>query len=419
MMLQSNSEIGSLTRSGGEDQRIHDSQSVIVLPANKRVSARKRAGFTATTTSISPVSEPTQTGVEPRRKRASRVTPTIDIPPVSEPIRGIPGDVDHAISGNHARGVDVANITEQLVQAQRRRKFAIKQQSQADRSIESLIASCMGFTVGATEKERKQVFARAKAHRLAVEKGGKGDNPSGGALSSLHSMIEVSAANRQLWDHERGNNETNMRDLAKSLPVYSWASGVRGFGELGLAVIYGEAGEPIENYRSVAGLWKRMGLAVVDGERQQKKTDKTLAAVHGYSPKRRSEIWTLADSMSRSQWNGARTRCAHASCAAKPQKFSLDDAGRPVCEACSAVGVPEDIIPAHAAGLYGEVYGRRKAHTLPRVEATADLPPSSREKWTPMRCNNDAKRVMSKALLRDLWRVAHGLPPRGLQESGE
>jgi hypothetical protein len=76
-------------------------------------------------------------------------------------------------------------------------------------------------------------------------------------------------------------------------------------------------------------------------------------------------------------------------------------------------------VPAHALGTYGEIYARRRAQTAIRVEATADLPATigerfNPEKWTKSRCHNDARRVMSKALLRDLWRVWRGLPPRGL-----
>ena len=78
-------------------------------------------------------------------------------------------------------------------------------------------------------------------------------------------------------------------------------------------------------------------------------------------------------------------------------------AGLPVCLKCGASHDPVDIIPAHSAGPYGEVYGARKAHTLPRVAATADLDDKDDNKWTPARCENDARRVMSKALLRDLW----------------
>ena len=364
------SEIGRGNATGGDGHSCSDTQHARALSANNGAAVplrRKRTISSATPTGMPTVSAPIETR-ESARKRATRGATPIMPAPASDPIpesdlRGDPGQ-SRTETQNVAAGV--ATITTVLAGAQRRRKFCIKQQSQADRSIEAMIATTMGFLIDATEKERKQVFARAKAHRLAVEKGGEGhghaDTQSKSALAAIEPFIRASARNRRMWDALRDNTEASMVTLARQLPVYAWAKSVKGFGELGLAIIYGEAGEPIELYRTIAGLWKRMGLAVIEGERQQKKTDKTLAAAHAYSPRRRSEIWTLADSMSRSQWNGARTQCAHAPCAAKPQKFTEDSEGRPVCEACSATGVPGNIIPAHAAGPYGGVYGLSLIH---------------------------------------------------------
>ena len=223
-----------------------------------------------------------------------------------------------------------------------------------------------------TEKERKAIFARAKSFRLSVEQRGvyTFDPPD---LEVVEPMVEASATGRRAWDRFRATAEKEMTRLAKQLPVYPWAKSVKGFGDKGLAIICGEAGIPIAEYRTVEGLWKRMGLAVIDGERQRKKTDKAQAAVHKYSPGRRAEIWTLADAMFRHQWKGADK-----------------ENGTPGCP----------------AGPYGEVYAARRIHTEPRIAATADLSNGDPEKWTLARCYNDARRVMIKALLRDLWVAA-------------
>lgn len=342
----------------------------------------------------------------PRQKQAKRTSIALtDATPASAPILGsAEGDVGARLVACPIKSPPhVATIVTDLAALQKRRKFCIRQQSQADRSIESLIASTMGFRIDATEKERKAVFAGAKTHRLAVEKGGEGQGGGGSqavsALSAITPLILVSASNRGNWDGLRKNVETAMIALATQLPVYAWAKHVKGFGDKGLAIIAGEAGIPIGDYRTVEGLWKRNGVAVIDGERQRKKTDKAQAAAHGYSPKRRSELWTLAASMIKHQWNAEKLRCR---CSNQPTNFECVD-GAPVCEKCGAPGISADIIPAHAAGPYGEVYAVRKAHTLPRIAATADLDSKSPDKWTAGRCNNDAVRIMSKALLRDLW----------------
>ena len=296
----------------------------------------------------------------PRRKRAIPLSNPIVLPPASEPIVDDVGG--HAATEIHS--MCAADIVNDLVALQRKRRFCIVSQSRIDRSIESLIASTLGFRIDADEKDRKKVFAQAKALRLDVEKGAGSTAPT-----TLAPLILTSAATRAQWDTLRAEAEKEMRRLATQLPVYAFAKGVKGFGDLGLAVICAEAGIPLGDYRTVSGLWKRMGLAVINGERQRRKTDRAAAAEHGYSPMRRAEVWSIcSDSMFRHQWRAA----------------TDEQAGGP-------------------KGPYGEVYARRRLRTDPRIEATADLPAGDPAKWTKGRCHNDARRIMTKELLKDLW----------------
>lgn len=346
------------------------------------------AKFHATTrraTPTSPLIGPSETKV--RRERAN----TLAIPQApslaSDPLSCGDGQLQSDIQSSHA----IAATVIELVSLQRQRQFSIVQKNRSERAIESLIASTMGFRMDASEKDRKAVFASAKAFRLAVERGGEGRHAcatqSEVALSTIAPLVLISAQNRKPWVDLRATVEKDMAKLARKLPVYDFAKSVRGFGDLGLACLVAEAGIPIGDYRSVSGLWKRMGLAVFDGKRQQKCRDKDEAERHGYSPKRRAEVWAFcSDSMFRAQWRGA------------------DE---------------ETGAPAGPIGTYGEIYARRRATTDLRIESTADLPTTDRDKWTKGRCHNDARRVMSKALLRDLWRVWRGLPPRGLAEEAE
>ena len=329
-----------------------------------------------------------------RRKRASLNSTPRTRAPASAPTSAIRQDgaagEGQLHYGTHVRAALAGTVIE-LVDFQRQRQFAIVQKNRSERAIESLIASTMGFRIDATEKDRKSVFASAKAFRLAVERGGEGHTDLGtqnrSALSALSPLILISASNRGPWVDLRSRVEKDMARLTRTLPVYDFAKSVRGFGDLGLACLVAEAGIPIGDYRTVSGLWKRMGLAVFDGKRQQKCRDKDEAERHGYSPKRRAEVWAFcSDSMFRAQWRGGD-----------------EDAG----------------IVAGPIGVYGEIYARRRLRTDPRIEATADLPATDRDKWTKGRCHNDARRVMSKALLRDLWRVWRGMPPRGLAEGYE
>lgn len=272
-------------------------------------------------------------------------------------------------------GVAISAIVTELVDLQRIRRFCIVSQSRSDRAVESLIASWIGYSASAEAADRKKLFARAKAIRLGVEKGKDGhaavETHSHHAILPLIPLILQSAASRDPWTDMRRNAEKRMAELARQLPVHGWAKAIKGFGDLSLGIVVAEARIPIGDYHTVSGLWKRMGLAVINGERQRKKTNKADAALHGYSPVRRAEMWAcFSDSMFRHQWRAANNETGES---ARPN------------------------------GPYGEVYARRRAHTAQRIEQTADLPVDSPDKWTLGRCHNDARRVMTKALLRDLW----------------
>ena len=277
-------------------------------------------------------------------------------------------------SATHS-AISEAGIVAELVQLQRMRKHCITAQSRCDRSIESLIATLSGYRVDDDEKARKASFAQAAAYRKRVEKDGGGhvlpDTQIGCAPSGLDFMILANASARAPWDDQRAVHEKEMEMLAKLLPVYPFVESVRGLGAKGFAIIVAEAGIPIGEYRTVSGLWKRLGLAVIGGECQRRKRDKDAAAAHGYSPARRAQVWAVcSDSLFRAQWRGAD-----------------EDAG----------------LPARPIGPYGEVYARRRAHTAERVVATEGLAAADPAKWTKGRCHNDARRVMTKQLMVDLW----------------
>lgn len=92
---------------------------------------------------------------------------------------------------------------------------------------------------------------------------------------------------------------------------------------------------------------------------------------------RRAQIWSIVDPMFKHQWAGDKDA----------------EGGNPV-KTGNAVAVA-----SHAVGPYGRVYGARKAST------------TDREGWTPKHRDNDARRIMTKALVEDLWRVWNGNPP--------
>jgi hypothetical protein len=264
-----------------------------------------------------------------------------------------------------------------LMEMQTLRRHCIRSQSRCDRSIEALVARSFGYHTGLPEPERKKLFKAARAVRIAVETSAKAGQPTGDARlpAQVVNIIETSYVARAQWDRMRANIEAEMIVTARRLDIWPWVKGVPGVAELGLAVIVAEAGE-IPRYSGPGKLWKRLGLACMDGLRQgrvppdlsrEKRAEEWKR--RGYNPARRAEVWCfLDDVMFRSQWRGDRDEDGKI-----PQKT-----GKPVA------------VPAHAVGVYGEVYGERKAWNVARGLG-------------PKHADTEARRFMAKRFLRDLW----------------
>lgn len=152
-------------------------------------------------------------------------------------------------------------------------------------------------------------------------------------------------AARDFTETQRKACQKELLKAAKQLPAAAWVQGVRGFGMPSFAAVVGEAGD-LGSYDSVAKLWKRMGLAVIDGKSQRRVSDAAEAARHGYNPRRRSEMHVVGE------------------CILK------------------------------AGGPYREVYDQRKAYEAERDPA-----------MTKIHAHRRAMRYVEKRLLRDLWRA--------------
>jgi hypothetical protein len=157
---------------------------------------------------------------------------------------------------------------------------------------------------------------------------------------------------------ERAILERNIERVAEGLPVTDWCKSVRGVGMLSLARLVAETGD-LSNYSTHSKVWKRLGLAVIDGERQRKCSDKAKAAAHGYNPRRRAVVWVIGDTLF------------------KGQSGRIDkDTGE----------------VKRQAGRYRVVYDTYKARML------------DRDGMTPGKAHAMSLRYMTKIFTRDLWR---------------
>jgi hypothetical protein len=157
---------------------------------------------------------------------------------------------------------------------------------------------------------------------------------------------------RKLYATARKPYEKRLEKLARELPVWQWAEGVRGLGALSLAQIVAECGD-LSKYDNPARVWKRMGLAVIGGERQRKVTDPEQAKEHGYNPQRRSIMFVVGD----------------------------------------------NLVKLNQGGPYRTYYLAEKAR---QAELHPDL--------KPIVIDRRAKRHMTKRLLKHLWQVWRGRP---------
>lgn len=108
-------------------------------------------------------------------------------------------------------------------------------------------------------------------------------------LAILHAAWEIEVHGEDVY-------RKPLEQLAMSLPVWdAWAKDVRGFGAASLGRIVGECGD-LNNYASKSKVWKRMGLAVMDDGRAQRRVkDKALAEEAGFNPRRRAVMHVIGD----------------------------------------------------------------------------------------------------------------------------
>lgn len=256
---------------------------------------------------------------------------------------------------------------------------------------------------------RRQALVKAMTklslQAQAVLRGGKDREAAAKHYSAVakdpthdeHFIIVPYLESMAVLERYRGDHEKELVRLAKTLPIYQWAKGVSGLGDLSLAGLVGEAsgvvfdddkndtGEfwTIGQMKSVSALWKRMGLAVMGGVRQGDAAaglSKTDWVAHGYVKTRRSVAWNIGECIVKAQWRKENTVHAYG-------KFYGEEKAR--------------LQALNDAGAYAETAARivermKKAGSKPLVENLAG-------RLTPSHINNRAKRHMMKRLLRDLF----------------
>lgn len=177
----------------------------------------------------------------------------------------------------------VSEICDRLVERHRQRQDLHR----AEISLTHQIKATCRRLVGGDVRTAKQLYEALT---------GKGEHED--ALMAM-SLTDAFRDARFLIQERRLAIEEAMKRDAMALPIWPRVAATSGFGALSLASLVGETGD-LSRYSTHSKLWKRLGLAVIDGERQQRKAG-AAAFQHGYSPSRRAVMWKIGNCMLRSQ----------------------------------------------------------------------------------------------------------------------
>jgi len=264
-------------------------------------------------------------------------------------------------------------IIDEIRAHHRTRCFAMEMRKRSDLALGAWLRSQLGWRRDLPAEERNEIAACAKEIIACGEKVANGKRhqlENDDEYRSVADVVQASLLSRGPWDAVEGSATKRMADLAAQLPIWKqFGEPIRGFGLVSLAVIIGECGD-IGNYRSHSALWKRCGLAVLNGVRQgglpkSAKAEEWIA--HGYNRQRRSRIYVIGDVLVKSNGDG-RYRTAYL----RRKKYECDRA-----EANGLIVAPSAKIPAKQASKY----------------------------MSHGHIDNRARRYMEKLLLRDLWKA--------------
>jgi hypothetical protein len=259
----------------------------------------------------------------------------------------------------------------------RERNFAMEQRKRLRLSLLAFLRLVLGWRKDLPEKERNDIAKRA----MAIAAGE--DDPE---TERWKDAVTASDAASGAFDKIEADATKRMEAMAKQLPAWSaFGEDVRGFGARSLAVIVGEAGD-LSEYATHSKLWKRMGLAVIDGKRQgglRKGTAEETWMAHGYSKKRRSHMWNIGQSLVKGNGDG---------------KYRAIYLSRLAVEHAKAIErglVPATIMKATVSSW--------EERGLPPLTLVKKVNPD--EHMSAGHMDKRAQRYMEKKLLRDLWKA--------------
>lgn len=258
-------------------------------------------------------------------------------------------------------------LVEGLTELRRQQKLAIKGQMRVMSPALALLRRALGWQWDMEKKERDKISRAAKSLLHKIDKGKELSEAEAAVADAVANMVGTCLDARKPFDAFRLKTEKAMVVAFEQLPIADWIKSIRGLGFLGSAEIIAETGD-LSGYANPAKVWKRMGLAVIDGRRQGAPHKPATAGdwtEHGYCKQRRATVYVVSEALLKGN-----------------------------------------------KGYYKKVYDAEKAKQKTLHPEPVDDPDGPwKKKYTPIHLHKIALRFMAKRLLLNLWRVWNGLPP--------
>lgn len=201
----------------------------------------------------------------------------------------------------------------ELRKTHRIRQFAMEARKRSDLALGALLRQGLGWSLAAPKEDRDAIAERSLAliatgerllkwqERVASKPESKAKRPEGAGDADFiewESVIMASLMGRAPMAKVEDACETRMCEMVVGLPIVPWYRANAFKDSLkSLAVVLAETGD-LSNYSTVSKVWKRMGVAVMDGVRQgglSKTAPKDEWIRHGYVRRRRSLLYVIGE----------------------------------------------------------------------------------------------------------------------------
>jgi hypothetical protein len=222
------------------------------------------------------------------------------------------------VTDDHPRGAsapspDLVTTISEIRYWHHQRVFAMDQRKRADLALGAFLRGVLGWSRSLPKAEAEAINRRAAdlietGERMLKQKQGRPIRKTVNGADPLYqewaSFIEGCLNGRAHYVAIEDKAVAEMERLAALLPVASWFNAnVFSSSFVSLAVIIAETGD-LSGYANPGKVWKRMGLAVMNGVRQgglRKTASKDEWIAHGYSAKRRSFMFVIGDVLVKKQ----------------------------------------------------------------------------------------------------------------------